>query len=209
MSSSEKRSPGSSFQMPRPSSHSAEMGMGPRLAHGLAGAAVLLLALAAGAAAGEPSELARGSELLAPFKRDLQEALRRGLAEGPDAAVAACRLRAPEIAKAHSGPDVRIGRTSHRLRNPANVAPPWVGPVLERYLADASDRAPRAVAVEEGRRGYVEPILVQPPCLMCHGTSLAPEVAARIDALYPEDRAVGFEAGELRGVFWVEFPAVK
>ena len=44
-------------------------------------------------------------------------------------------------------------------------------------------------------------------CLTCHGSSLAPDVAAQISDLYPQDRAVGFEAGDLRGVFWLEFPA--
>ena len=48
--------------------------------------------------------------------------------------------------------------------------------------------------------------MVQPLCLNCHGVELAPDVAGRIAELYPEDRATGFEAGELRGVFWVEFP---
>jgi hypothetical protein len=38
-------------------------------------------------------------------------------------------------------------------------------------------------------------------CLECHGANLAPEVAARLDALYPEDRARGFKIGDIRGAF--------
>jgi hypothetical protein len=30
-------------------------------------------------------------------------------------------------------------------------------------------------------------------------------VAAQISELYPADKAIGFEAGDLRGVFWLEF----
>jgi hypothetical protein len=82
-----------------------------------------------------------------------------------------------------------------------------VRPVLEGYLSEASDRAPRTVALAEGRRGYVEPILAQPLCLTCHGDAIAPALASRIEQLYPQDRAVGFQVGDLRGVFWVEFPA--
>jgi hypothetical protein len=63
------------------------------------------------------------------------------------------------------------------------------------------------VPLPDSRLGYVEPILVQPLCLTCHGDPLAPDIAARIDELYPEDRAVGYEIGDLRGVFWIEFPA--
>ncbi len=88
-----------------------------------------------------------------------------------------------------------------------NASPAWVAPILEGYLADREDRRPRVASLADDRIGYVEPILLQPLCLGCHGAALAPEVEARIDALYPDDQATGFEVGELRGVFWVEFPA--
>jgi len=40
-------------------------------------------------------------------------------------------------------------------------------------------------------------------CLTCHGTAINPEVQAKIQALYPEDKAVGFKAGDIRGAFSV------
>jgi len=172
-------------------------------------ALALALGFAPAAAAAEPASLARGAELLAPFKSGLQAALVRGLAEGPAEALAACRQRAPEIARAHSRDGVRVGRASHRLRNPANAAPDWVRPILDAYLADASDRAPRAVSLAADRSGYAEPILAQPLCLGCHGEAVAPALASRIRELYPADRATGFRIGDLRGVFWVEFPAAR
>ena len=121
----------------------------------------------------------------------------------------ACQLEAPAIATALSQDGIRLGRTSHRLRNPSNTGPEWVSPVLADYLANDSDRTPRTVPLPNGRSGFVEPIFVQPLCLTCHGTAIAPDVAARIKDLYPEDQAVGFEVGDLRGVFWVELPASK
>lgn len=173
-------------------------------------AIAVALALAAGAIQSQTVEPAQGAEqgaeLLQPFKRDLQGALRQGLAQGPADAVTVCRLQAPEIAKALSQDGIRLGRASHALRNPANVAPEWVRPILEAYVASASDRAPRTVPLPDNRLGYVEPILTQPLCLACHGADLAPDVSSRIDELYPQDRAVGFQVGDLRGVFWVEFP---
>lgn len=177
--------------------------------------AVATLALAAAVAGAGPDELARGAELLAPFKRELQAALQQGLAQGPVEAIAACRVKAPAIARSLSHDGVRVGRASHRLRNPANVPPAWVAPILHAYVASAADRAPRAVQLgdgpddPDGRWGYVEPIFVQPPCLACHGETLAPDVAARIAALYPDDRATGFRVGDLRGVFWVELPPTR
>jgi len=131
------------------------------------------------------------------------------MAQGPLEAMGACQLEAPAIAAALSQDGIRLGRTSHRLRNPANSGPDWVSPILADYLADDSDRTPRTVPLPNGRSGFVEPILVQPLCLTCHGTAIAPDVAARIEKLYPDDEAVGFEVGDLRGVFWVELPASK
>jgi hypothetical protein len=152
------------------------------------------------------TELARGAELLMPFKKDLQQALKSGLAEGPAEAIQVCRVKAPGIADALSVDGVRMGRSSHKLRNPDNTAPEWVSPIMQAYLDEPSSRKPRAVALPDNRWGYVEPIVVQPLCLTCHGSELAPEVAGQISELYPEDRATGFEAGDLRGVFWLEFP---
>lgn len=170
---------------------------------------IFLLALVLTAAAGraQETELARGAELLFPFKRDLQEALRMGLTDGPVNAISACKDRAPEVANALARDGIRLGRASHRLRNAANSPPEWVTPVLDAYVASSADRAPRIVPLPDNRLGYVEPILLQPLCLTCHGEELAPDVAARITELYPEDRAVGFKVGDLRGVFWVEYPA--
>ena len=169
-------------------------------------AILISLVLAASTIHAQDAELAYGAELLAPFKQDLKKALQSGLAEGPAEAIQVCRVKAPEIAKALSVDGVRLGRSSHRLRNPDNTAPDWVGPIMQRYLDVPTKREPRAVELAENRWGYVEPIMVQPLCLNCHGSELAPDVAAQVSELYPEDRATGFEAGDLRGVFWLEFP---
>ncbi len=170
-------------------------------------ALVLVFAFTAVTAHAQEAELARGAELLAPFKQDLKKALKSGLAEGPAAAIRVCRVKAPGIADALSVEGVRMGRSSHKLRNPDNTAPDWVSPIMQSYLDDASSREPRLVELDGDRRGYVEPITVQPLCLTCHGSELAPEVAEQVAELYPEDEATGFEAGDLRGVFWLEFPA--
>jgi hypothetical protein len=166
--------------------------------------AVLLSATAVVEA--QDTELAPGPELLAPFKQDLQQALRNGLAQGPVEAIAACRLKAPEITDALSRDGVRLGRTSHHLRNPSNAGPDWVVAILETYANNPSDRAPRTVSLGDHQSGYVEPIIIPPLCLTCHGDDMAPDVAARIRELYPADQAVGYQVGDLRGVFWVEFP---
>ncbi|MEE4185581.1 MAG: DUF3365 domain-containing protein [Gammaproteobacteria bacterium] len=168
--------------------------------------AAALLA-AAGVRAGESGESAGGAEILAPFKRDLQAALQAGMQTGVVEAVTVCQLQAPAIAEAFQREGVRVGRASHKLRNPANAAPAWVQPILDEYLTAAAERAPRTVTLPGERAGYVEPIVLQPLCTACHGTGIATEVAQRISELYPDDEAVGFAPGDLRGVFWAEYPA--
>ena len=155
----------------------------------------------------ERAEAARGAELLAPLKNSLKQALMEGMQEGPVNAISVCKEQAPAIADSLSVDGIEIGRTSHRLRNPANVAPGWVNATLQSYLQEVGDRVPRVVSLPDNREGYVEPIVTQPLCVACHGGNLAPEVAAQIKEMYPEDAATGFEVGDLRGVFWVEYSA--
>ena len=99
----------------------------------------------------------RGAELLKPFKMELQQALKAGMSEGPENAIEVCRVKAPEIAAALSADGVRMGRASHKLRNPANAAPDWVAPVIANYL-ESEPREPVEVALENGHVGYAEPI---------------------------------------------------
>ena len=53
--------------------------------------------------------------------------------------------------------------------------------------------------------GYMEPIIVKPLCLHCHGKSLSPAVKSELKESYPQDKATGFSVGDLRGFFWAEF----
>ncbi len=168
-------------------------------------AVLLAIALGAGAAQADEAAQARGAELLLPFKKELKSALLAGLEQGPVEAISVCREQAPEIADSLMQDGIRLGRSSHRLRNPGNEAPDWVRPVMQEYLDDDNNRGPSIVALAEDQWGYAEPIITQPLCLTCHGDAVPPVLAERIEELYPEDRATGFEAGELRGVFWLEF----
>ena len=149
----------------------------------------------------DPTE--QGAALLAPFKANLKNELVTSMQSGVDEAIAACNTAAPAIAESLSVEGVRMGRSSHKLRNPANVAPDWVAPAIESYLA--GETRPVTVELDDGRQGYIEPIMMQPLCLTCHGQELQPDVEAKLAQLYPDDQATGFAAGDFRGVFWVEY----
>lgn len=150
----------------------------------------------------------RAAQTLMPFKQQLMQALQRGLQQGPAQAIDVCRLEAPAIATAASIDGVAIGRTSFRLRNPANAPTVWQQTGLRHYQ-QSEDREPMLINLEGGRVGYMEPIVTAPMCLACHGSELSAEVKDALSAHYPADQATGFAAGDLRGIFWVSFPVTS
>lgn len=166
----------------------------------------VLLPAVPGAALAQEVNVTHGAELLAPLKIKLKQALIAGMQDGPLNAISVCKDQAPAIADSLSIEGIEIGRTSHRLRNPANTAPDWVSPVLKSYLGEDPNPKPGVVPLPNNREGYVEPIMMKPLCLACHGKNLAPEVAAHLEEAYPQDEATGFDEGDLRGVYWVEYP---
>ncbi len=126
-------------------------------------------------------------------------------AGGPVDAIAVCGSKAPAIA-AHVSEDygLKIGRTSHKLRNPGNVAPDWAEPLISERVGE-----PSYVAGPAGELGALLPIRLKAECQMCHGPQeqIDEELLAAISETYPEDQAVGFAEGDLRGWFWIEVPA--
>ena len=181
-------------------------------------AMAITLSSATAAFAGEDLETRIGAsrEAIKSFAGALQEQLRSAMeVGGPSAAIEVCKLAAPEIAaEASEARGWRIGRTSLKLRNPANAPDTWELAVLRDFEARRAagehpagiDRA--AFVVSGGKRTfrYVKAIGTQPMCTVCHGANIAPEVAAALDALYPEDRARGFEVGDIRGAFSITQP---
>jgi cytochrome c551/c552 len=124
---------------------------------------------------------------------------------GPAAAIDVCRSEAAAISERVAGEQgVRIGRTSHRLRNPENAPPAWA---KEAVAEQAGENAWFVHA--DGRLAGLLPIRLQNACVGCHGDAdaMPGPVREAIAAAYPDDEATGFAAGDLRGWVWVEVPA--
>ncbi len=166
------------------------------------------------AIADAPAELRSGIDAAGAAIVALKKALGRRLKSamkdgGPHGAIQACRDDAASItASTVESGGVAVGRTSTKLRNPKNTAPPWMQDLLE------STRGKKASAVEArvfdlgDRVGLVRPIGTLELCLNCHGAadSLDPKVKSVLAESYPDDAAVDFEPGDLRGLFWAEAP---
>ena len=150
---------------------------------------------------------ARAKAVLAPFQTELKGALEAAIASGgPEPAVEACSSIAPALAAKASSGGATVGRTSPKLRNPKNAAPPWVVPAMTELAAAKKEGDYRVVPLADGKVGYAETILVKPKCLLCHGADVAPGVASKLAAKYPSDAARGYSEGDFRGVSWVELP---
>ena len=125
---------------------------------------------------------------------------------GPAEAIAVCSKEATEIAATVSEEQgVTIGRTALKLRNKDNQPPQWAA----RLISEAATE-PQYVDVGNGKVGALLPIKLQAKCLTCHGEEdmISDDVRDRLAKLYPDDRAIGFKEGDLRGWFWVEVPAI-
>ena len=134
-------------------------------------------------------------------------------AEGLLAAIEVCAEEAPSIAAdVSSETGLSVRRTAMRIRNTNNAPDAWENEALEYFSRsisvgeNAENLETSSVESENGQITYrwARPILLEPQCAMCHGTSISPEILTAITARYPNDEATGFEAGELRGIFSVE-----
>lgn len=139
----------------------------------------------------------------------LKERLMAEVAKGgPAAAVEVCRTEAAAITAELNQGGLKIGRTSHGLRNPANAAPQWSAAWVQAQGGRKVAAGPKLAAVNlpGGAKGYVRAIGTASVCVTCHGPAeqLAPPIRELLAQRYPQDRATGFVENDLRGWFWAE-----
>jgi hypothetical protein len=142
------------------------------------------------------------------LKGELQEAMKAG---GPIAALEICHDKAPEISSEVSqNQGFSVGRTSLKPRNSNNAPKPWQIEVLEQFEARKAagedvKKLEYYEIVDKDDGGhqvrYMKAIPTAQVCLACHGSEMAPEIVSKLDELYPEDKARGFQVGDIRGAF--------
>jgi len=125
-------------------------------------------------------------------------------ANGVSKSIEICKTRAPELAKSIGDEfGLRIGRTSFKLRNAESKPPSWATTFVDEHIEKEVN-----VALDDDQLGVLLPIRLKESCIKCHGSkeSVSPEVADAIAGHYPQDNAMGFSEGDLRGYFWIEVP---
>jgi len=180
--------------------------------------AILLLSTSISSFAAQEADQNRDSGLLTlaresvslfqlQLRNELQAAMKKG---GPIEAVSVCSTEATQIAQSISkAKQVSIKRVSTKNRNPSAKVDSQDQAVLylfEEQLQNGGMKAKELfVSNDDNSARYYQPIVMQAICLTCHGTKLEPALARKINAIYPKDKALGYQVGDLRGAFVVQF----
>lgn len=148
---------------------------------------------------------ASGKALMGNLKNAIQE----GRIEH---AIKFCAVEAMPItdslSKAHN---VKLARVSHKNRNPSNEADNVEEELIKRYKSKLKKgKALKPTLLKrQNKRVYYHPIKIKNGlCLNCHGEkgkTLSAETFKLLRDKYPNGEAVGFELGDLRGLWKVQF----
>ena len=144
--------------------------------------------------------------------KELGQKLQSAMAEGGAVnAIGVCNTQAPEIAgRVSTQNQVKLSRVGTRARNPVMGVPnDWQAKALAQFDAalvrgdkPADIEFSETVNTASGKEfHFAKPIVLQPMCVSCHGSpeQISPEVKAKLNELYPNDKAVGYQPGQLRG----------
>lgn len=109
---------------------------------------------------------------------------------------------------------IYIKRVSFKNRNPLNVPDDFETKVLKMFedqfgKDQLKSESEYVEQIEENgiyKVRYMKPIFVQPECLNCHGAEeqIAPQVKEVINKIYPDNKAKGYQMGELRGAVSIQ-----
>jgi len=142
------------------------------------------------------------------LQSELKAAMKTG---GPTKAIEVCQTKAPQISTEFSQKaSFEITRTSLKPRNADNAPDAWEETVLKQFeKRKAAGEDPKKLefievvkaADGQSKIRYMKAIPTAEVCLICHGSEISEDVQAKLNVLYPSDKATGFETGDLRGAF--------
>jgi hypothetical protein len=158
----------------------------------------------------ENEQITRGNAavkaVFASLSSELKAALQR---EGVPGAVQYCNTRALPITDSVSQAlGVSVQRVTNQPRNAQNKLTEADEAAWAHFAA--TKPAVKPAGILDDSNVFYKPIFVQPLCLNCHGTpgkDLMEENYAAIKELYPEDKAINYSMGDLRGLWKVSFVA--
>jgi outer membrane murein-binding lipoprotein Lpp len=129
---------------------------------------------------------------------------------GFEGAIDFCQAEAQTLTNTFAD-SVTVRRAALRTRNPIHTPDSLERAMITSMIQQLERKeAPSVNLVRVPQRKeihYFKPIIIQPMCLNCHGSrdQVQPSTLARIQNKYPNDQAIDYKEGDLRGVWHVIF----
>lgn len=157
--------------------------------------------------------IAKGNEITqASFKELSSNLMAQMKLGGPAQAVPFCNVQAMPITyKMAEKYNVTIKRTSNKVRNSKNKASERELEIINKYqslLNQGEVLTPLVEINNSNQKHYFAPIQLNSKCLSCHGKleeQLSVKTDSLIKSLYPNDKAIGYNDGDLRGIWSIVF----
>ncbi|PKP13267.1 MAG: hypothetical protein CVU08_06270 [Bacteroidetes bacterium HGW-Bacteroidetes-3] len=154
-----------------------------------------------------------GNEISQASFKALSEKLTAQMKMGGTAqAIPFCNIEAMPLTQEMSEKyRVNIKRTSNKLRNQKNKPTERELEIINNYHKLISEKKGINPIVEinnNNNRHFYAPIVVKANCLVCHGKVgefVTVKTDSIIKSLYPNDKAIGYNEGDLRGIWSIEF----
>lgn len=156
----------------------------------------------------------QGADLVAQFVGTLLPTLQQAIQQGgPVNGIEVCAVQAPAIAQSLSEQSGwQVKRVSLKARNGALAVPDeWETRVLQefdqRQIAGEPPAQINTAELVDGEFRYMQAQPTGPLCLTCHGTDIAADVSEALARHYPDDMAIGYLAGQIRGAISLRSPS--
>ena len=131
---------------------------------------------------------------------------------GPAQAIPFCNQKAMPITNQLSEKfEATIKRTSNKLRNEQNAPSEKELDILDEFhkmKIEGKQLTPIVELDAANKKHFYAPIIMKPNCLVCHGTineTVNIKTDSIIKSLYPNDKAIGYAEGDLRGIWSITF----
>jgi len=155
----------------------------------------------------------KGNEIAqASFKALSEKLIEQMKMGGPAQAIPFCNVEAMPLTHQLSEQyDVTIKRTSDKWRNPINKPSKRELEIINNYhklISEKHEVTPIVEVDSNNNKHYYAPILLKANCLACHGKMdefVSVKTDSIIKSLYPNDKAVGYIEGDLRGIWSITF----
>jgi len=153
----------------------------------------------------EPIPVETAQALIGQFMGGLVGQLTAAIEEnGPAGAVGVCSTSAPQLGAELSKGEYTIRRVGTRVRNAKTNTPTEMELQVMQSL---SKESPIYQGEIDGHAVYMKGVFIPGPlCLTCHGQAeeIPEDVKQILAERYPQDAAVGYAVGDLRGAVLVE-----